>query len=274
MSDSVPASSIFTRYRRYLPGLVGAGAAALTSAYFGGNRASKAISRDSSRFVTWGGNRPLPSFKPKRPVTMRVARRTYRRRVRRVPRRSYVPRNLAGYTVLKGTSAPFPLTGAGAAPADLLGLQSFSISSVSNIANYTALYSKYKILRCTLQFVPRWDSGNPNTNGLVAVNGGTTQLISSFDDAATSVPANSAAVLTQSNCRIQNICAGRSVWLTCKPKPATTVQGINVGIQSEWLQTSNTTIPHYGFQTCLRNMTTAMTVDLYVTYTIAFAGRA
>lgn len=272
MSDSLPSSSLYSRYRRYLPGLVGAGAAALTNAYFGGRSASKAIDRDSSRFVTWSGQRPPPSVKPVRP--MPSMRRSYRRKARRSYRRSYVPKSLAGYTVLKGTSAPFPLTGAGAAPADLLGLQSFSISGVSNIANYTALYSKYKILRVTLQFVPRWDSGNPNTNGIVAVNGGTTQLISSFDDAATSVPANSAAILTQSNARIQNICAGRSVWLTCRPKPSTTVQGINVGIQSEWLQTSNTTIPHYGFQTCLRNMTTAMTVDLYVTYTIAFAGRA
>lgn len=276
MSDSIPTSSLFTRYRRYLPGLVGAGAAALTSAYFGGQRASKLIDRDSSRFPTWS-ERPAPSFKPRRP--MYSARRSYvRRKTRRSYRRRRVPRfsgNFAGLTVLKGTSLGPIIVGAAGAPADVLQLITFSLGAVPNYATYSALYSKYKILKCTLQFVPRWDSGNPNTSGVVAVNGGTTQLISSIDDSNTTTPASRDAILGLSNARIQNIAAGRSVWVSLRPKPITNIQGVNVGTSmSEWILTSNATVPHYGLSVCLRNLSNAQTVDVYVTYTVAFAGRA
>lgn len=270
MSDSIPISSLFTRYRRYLPGLVGAGAGAVASALLGGYSADKAISRDSNRPVTWVPyKRPVPTMKRPRPMLRRRAMRRMTRRISRFRR----PVS-DGYTIVRRTA----INGAGFAVSGTLNPSvqgmSFLLSYLPNVTDFTNLYQQYRIKKIQIKLIPRNDFGNSNGLGVAAVGTSIPQIALANDTAKTFAPTDLNTVLSYNNCRLLDMHGSRPVYHTLFPKSINTVQGVNVNPSYDWLFTSNTTIPHYGVQFAWVTATPNIAIDVYATYTVEFKGRA
>lgn len=274
MSDSLPTSSLFGRYSRYLPGLVGAGAGALASSFLGGLAADKAISRDSSRFVTWSKyRRPTPPSVPmKRPraMTRRRVMRRYARRVSRFRRPSSDGFITIRRTCLNATG--FAVVGS-SNPTNLIF--TFQLGYLPNINDFTALYSQYRIKKIQLKICCRNDFGNANGLGTTALGTSIPQIAIANDPAKTTPPATINDTLAYNNVRLCDLHGSRPIYHTIyNPMAANTVQGVNVSPMNSWLLTTNTGIPHYGVQFSWVTASTTIGIDVYATYTVQFKGRA
>lgn len=170
--DSVPDSVLFGRYRSALPGLVGAGASAIASAFLGGRRAKSAIDRDSPVFPTWKGSSPM-AYRKSYPARRFSSRRSYGRSRRsyrkRVSRRRYVQQGDVR-TVVRTTAPGTFSIAAGSSFAS--GVVDYALSIVQ-YSDLTALYNEYRILKAT-RYV--WLKQNPS-NGAAKADPNTQPLL-------------------------------------------------------------------------------------------------
>lgn len=248
------------------PSLLSYGAGAFLSQYRLGSRASSAIASDSvSKFPTWSTvRRPM--------AAPRTARRT-RRRMRRAYRRVPYPRAM-DHTRLVIKSTLNPVVWPAPAGGQSNAVFSFKLNDLPNYTEIVNFYSLYKIVKVVLRFHSRVDPGNINAGGTSATNQNIPSLSLAFDAAKTTAPTNANDVLDYSNAKIYSLYSGRSVSYTCYPKAINTLQGVNVAPVSDWIMTSNATIPHYGVQANLVNFLTGSGyTDIFVTYYIACKGR-
>lgn len=262
--DPYENSSLFTRYRRYIPSLVGAGASALAAAYFGGQRAKTAIDSEPPGFPT--GSRFSYS---------RSRRNMYRRRRamrRRAARRPSRPTPSPTVEIIKQHCLLGTTTFASAA--DLPSIWSFKLGDLNDAGSIAGVWARYRFRWVKLTFMATSDPGNTAQGGTVAAANPVIQIITAADTGKTSTPATSGEVLEYRDARVGYLGGGKVhshfVW---RPTPANTVAGSNVPGGAQWITTSNSTIPHYSIIGVFRNIAANQGVAVYATYCLEVAGR-
>lgn len=236
--DYFPAS--WNLVKRSAGPLLGYAAGRFIEAYRGGQRAARAIDRDSSRPVTWQGSKTtykMPYMR--RPVSRRIARR-YRRRYTRPSR------PLTSYQTLVRTTGYNSLT------INTGQFNAWMVSSVKlNNVRYDdliAAYDLYRIKKVEVVCVSTFDPGNSGV-----VNNDHLQVIAACDPNNPSLPNLMTTIGAYDNSRSTWLIAGRKWVYTFYPKVTNTVYDGTVATNAgsygvnPWLQLSPTGvgIPHY-----------------------------
>lgn len=140
---------------------------------------------------------------------------------------------------------------------------SVSASTIPQFANYSKLYSEFKIIKVKFQFVPYFGTSDKNQQLLNSGSGGqytSTPIIAYAvnTNAATGSPVNELAVLTQNNSRIRRF--DRPFSVTVKnPQPDIDVSTSGPSVswnQRGWMSTGDAGIivEHLGLHTYVTDM--------------------
>jgi len=119
-----------------------------------------------------------------------------------------------------GVSTPYVLEANGG------GILSVRISDLPQVAQYSALYQKYRILKATFICLAQWNSEASDINSssynqtIGAGNSGMSRLVFAVNDTPNQVvPANETQVLTNNGCKI--VSGKPKIVMSCRPVPNT-----------------------------------------------------
>lgn len=132
----------------------------------------------------------------------------------------------------------------------------FSIDEVPQLAQYSNLYTKYRILKAQVILLPNYavqDQNQAEANGQSSIGlAGMGRLVYAINDTAGSlVPTSEADVLKDNGCKIVPLSTKGVVKMSCRPTPVfTDSNGIQAAQTKKWLTFSNVSSPfdpkHYG----------------------------
>jgi len=182
--------------------------------------------------------------KSNRPLRRRLARRKPR-----VLRSLYNPQPVFTETFMKmNGNNPYVLNpNAG-------GLLQVSISEVPQLAQYDALYTKYRILKCQYIFIPLWnteasDANAANYNASLTppvVNIGLSRLVFSIDNTPDiSPPVAESQVLEHNGAKI--VAGKTKIVMSHRPVPNTLDQnGVAMTFRNKYITFSSSNVQHNG----------------------------
>jgi len=182
------------------------------------------------------------------------SRRRVARKPRRVVRRPRVRRALRIFNpspiftesfVLPKTGGQYtldPNTG---------GILAVSMDNMPQLAQYSALYQKYRILKAKFICIPTWNTASADVNserppgGLLSV--GLSRIVYAINDSPDQViaPVNEDEVLTDNGAKIA--CGSPKLVMSCRPVPNTLdSNGNKMSLRGKYLNFVSTNIPHFG----------------------------
>lgn len=173
------------------------------------------------------------------------AKSSIRRRTRRITRSLMFnpsPIFTESYALLNETTGnPYvmnPMSG---------GVLAVKIDQVPQLAQYSNLYQKYRILKAVFICIPAWSTESSDPQ--VAATIGLSRIVYAINNSPAQVaPANEAVVLQDNGCKI--ICGKPKIVMSCRPVPNTLdANGIQTTIKNKYINfnavPANNT-PHYG----------------------------
>lgn len=193
--------------------------------------------------------------------------RSKSRRYRRYARKSRIGRSMSltdrVYTYYRSTT-PAGVTGSNAAKYGAIG---FTLDTVPNYSEFTALYDEYKLLKATvfiwLQFPP--SSGAFTTTAYSPV------LFIARDRNTSTAPASTTEVTEYAGHKFRKLSDMKILRFSAVPNVMVNANGYTVKTEfSPWLNTSDATIYHYGFRYAIDYLPTGAAVNFLVKYKLAF----
>jgi len=186
---------------------------------------------------------------PRRARRVRRARKPAQRRRLRVSRPLQVnpyPIFTESYLRLEDTSAnPYTL-----AP-NAGGVLTVNMDNLPQLAQYTALYQKYRILRARFICIPTWNTASADANSQLPVGGlqqvGLSRVVYAINDSPNlTIPVNETEVLTDNGCKI--VCGSPKLTMSCRPVPQTEDSvGNRFSMRGKFINFESTgNAPHYG----------------------------
>lgn len=134
------------------------------------------------------------------------------------------------------------------------GVLSVRISDLPQVAQYSGLYQKYRILKATFICLGRFNALSADINSasynqsIGAGNAGMSRLVMAVNDSpAQVVPANETQVLTNNGCKIYD--GKPKVVISCRPVPNTAdANGNLITMPRQYIQfnVGGPDIPHFG----------------------------
>jgi len=137
------------------------------------------------------------------------------------------------------------------------GVLSVNIGQVPQIAQYSALYQKYRIKRATFICIPTWNtmSADPNaqfpnpTPPPAVIDIGMSRLVYAINDSpGLAAPASEDVVLEDNGCKI--ICGKPKIKMSCRPVPNTQdANAVQMTFKNKFINFStggNPDIAHFG----------------------------
>jgi len=145
------------------------------------------------------------------------------------------------------------------------GIWAPRISALPELADYTALYRSYRILKCEVIIMPNnvFVGGSPSGNGQLAY------AIDTSSELAT--PGSQTDVLNNNECKL--VLMDKAARISFKPAPSVTVgsaAGGNTGItmRPQWLSLDDgQNVPHNGVTYWFYNTGTNVTYQVFFKYT-------
>lgn len=157
---------------------------------------------------------------------------------------------------------------------------SANIGNITQLAQYSSLYTKYKILKCTFILMPKFSGGSDQNNAQWNDSQGTaglatTRVIYAISDSPGAAgPASEADMLQENGCKIRHM--KNSMAITCSPVPdVEDANGVVMTLGKKFINFTTGGIPnvyHYGVRGWLsQSWTNAPTIrndiDVYVKLT-------
>jgi len=170
-------------------------------------------------------------------------RRAIRRRARRNPRvtRSLMFNKSPVFTEAFVYGQVQPNTG---------GVFKFNIGSVPQLAQYTSLYQKYRILKAQLILLPQYYGQDENAAEYNAGNNvfaaGLGRMVYAIDDSPAVVgPANEAQVLQHNGVKIKQV--KTALKMACRPVANTNdANGVQMTFKRKYINFVQTNVDHFG----------------------------
>jgi len=171
-----------------------------------------------------------------------IRRRRVNRRVARPRVFNPAPVFTESYALLNETTGnPYvmnPMSG---------GVLSVNMNQVPQLAQYSNLYQKYRILKAVFICIPAWSTESSDPQ--VAATIGLSRIVYAVNNTpALAAPATEAVVLQDNGCRI--LCGKPKIVMSCRPVPNTLdANGIQTTLNKKYINfntvAANNT-PHYG----------------------------
>lgn len=130
------------------------------------------------------------------------------------------------------------------------GTIQFNIDNVPQVAQYSALYRKYRILRAQVIMIPEFNSFDQNqaenNQALSRTSYGQSRIAWAVNDTpATTAPATELDVLKNNGCRIKPVTKMNKMY--CKPVPNTKdANGNEMTFKSRYLNFQSSNVGHFG----------------------------
>lgn len=127
------------------------------------------------------------------------------------------------------------------------GVLSVNINQIPQLAQYSNLYTKYRILKARFICIPSWSTESSDPQ--VASTIGLSRIVYAINNSpALAAPASEAVVLQDNGCRI--LCGKPKITMSCKPVPNTLdTNNIQTTLKDKYINfTPNAAnnAPHYG----------------------------
>lgn len=154
------------------------------------------------------------------------------------------------------------------------GALTFSLNDLPGLTDYTSLFDYYKISGVKLRITTFLDA-----NSQAPGNSFFPKMYSCIDYDDANVPTDSDEMRQRTNCKIRWLAPNRSYSVFLRPKYLKNVyiSGVSSGYEigkQQWLDLSNTNIPHYGFKYVIENLfpDLGQCVQIEATYYLSFKG--
>jgi len=127
------------------------------------------------------------------------------------------------------------------------GVLAVNMSQIPQLAQYSNLYQKYRILKAKFICIPTWSTESSDPQ--VAATIGLSRIVYAINNSpAIAAPASEAVVLQDNGCRI--LCGKPKITMSCRPVPNTLdTNGIQTTLNKKYINfntvAANNT-PHYG----------------------------
>lgn len=154
------------------------------------------------------------------------------------------------------------------------GALTFKLDDVPGLSDFTSLFDYYKITGVQLKFTTYLD---PNSQA--AGNAYYPKMYSTIDLDDDSAPLSSDDLRQRQSCKIRWLAPNRSYNFFLRPRYLKNVyiSGVANGYElgrNQWLDLSNTNVPHYGFKYVIENLNPDLSqaVQVEACYYLAFRG--
>lgn len=188
-------------------------------------------------------------------------KRSYRRRPRTQRKKAYKKRYISQRRValtrqvhwFKRRAAATPIVGNGVTNNQFIGLN-FTLSSVINAGEFSALFDQYKITGISLKFYLTRNTANASV-----VNGAIPRLYIITDYDTSTSPASFDELREYSNCKIWNFGSSKPFTYFFRPKILNEVYrtAVSTGtapVRPPWVSTSHLDLQHFGIRLGLENI--------------------
>lgn len=134
------------------------------------------------------------------------------------------------------------------------GTLAVSMSDVPQLAQYTTLYQKYRILKAKFICIPQWNTESADVNSASynasvvppVLQTGLSRIVYAINDSPDLLPPLSEdQVLENNGCKI--LCGKPKITMSCRPVPNTQdANGVQMTFKNRFINFEAINIPHYG----------------------------
>lgn len=190
-------------------------------------------------------------------------RPAYRRRlafggvVPRVPRSNWRSRRMFNpQPMFTETLVQSPITFNATSPGNSSYLFTPTLAQIPQVAQYTALYNQYKIVKCSMLFVPAYNVADLNLPGGATPMDAPRVVWAIQDSAQSTAPANESDVLQHNGAKIRMFT--KPVRVNFRPVAQVADALVSGGFvamtrKNSWITTTNTSVAHAGLAISFTN---------------------
>jgi len=131
------------------------------------------------------------------------------------------------------------------------GVLAVSMDNIPQLAQYSVLYQKYRILKAKFICIPTHNTASADVNSELAPGGmtqvGLSRVVYAINDSPnqTALPVDETAVLTDNGCKI--VCGSPKLIMSCRPVPNTEdSQGVRMSLARKYINFGSPNVSHFG----------------------------